>query len=88
VVIDNVAAAHLAVQHLIEVGRRKIATITGPMVNTLSADRLRGYHAAMVEAVQSEPGWIVDGDFSIESGHAAMLRLLALESARCGVLCQ
>jgi len=88
VVIDNVAAAKLAVQHLIEMGRRKIATITGPMVNSLCADRLRGYHSAMVEAgLTPEAGWIVDGDFSIESGHSAMLRLLELDSRPDAVFC-
>jgi LacI family repressor for deo operon, udp, cdd, tsx, nupC, and nupG len=47
VVIDNIAAAHLAVSHLIESGRRRIATITGPLDNPLTVDRLQGYRDAL-----------------------------------------
>lgn len=88
VAIDNVAAAHLAVSHLIAVGRKRIATITGPLVNSLGTDRLRGYHAAMLEAgLTPEAGWVVEGDFSIEAGNKAMRRLLDLPSRPDAVFC-
>ncbi|WP_206244280.1 LacI family DNA-binding transcriptional regulator [Novosphingobium terrae] len=77
VTIDNVAAAQLAVRHLIEQGCKRIATITGPLDNTLGLDRLQGYQAALAAAgLPSAAQWQVEGSFSIESGHAAMHQLL------------
>jgi LacI family repressor for deo operon, udp, cdd, tsx, nupC, and nupG len=88
VVIDNVAAGALAVAHLVAVGCRAIATITGPPTNTLSQDRLRGYHEALVAADLPVPeGGVVEGDFSIDSGYTAMLRLLDAPTRPDGLFC-
>ncbi|WP_068093585.1 LacI family DNA-binding transcriptional regulator [Novosphingobium rosa] len=88
VVIDNVAAATLAVEHLIESGRKRIATIMGPPENPLTVDRLQGYRAALAAAgLETREDWVVHGDFSIESGHAAMLRLLEAGQMPDGVFC-
>jgi len=88
VVIDNVAAGYLAVDHLIDRGRRRIATITGPLDNPLTVDRLKGYRDALANAgLPSREDWVVEGDFSIESGHAAMLRLLEAGQVPDGVFC-
>ncbi len=88
VVIDNVAAAYLAVEHLIESGRKRIATITGPLDNPLTVDRLKGYRDALRDAgLASREDWFSQGDFSIESGHAAMLRLLDAGQMPDGVFC-
>lgn len=86
--IDNVAAGDLAVRHLAERGCRRIATITGPLDNTLSQDRLEGYRAALAAAGLDYVGeWVVEGDFSIDSGRAAMERLLDAASVPDGVFC-
>jgi LacI family repressor for deo operon, udp, cdd, tsx, nupC, and nupG len=74
VVIDNVAAARLAVDHLLDMGCKRIATITGPMDNTLSRERLRGYQEALGQSVD-EAG-VAQGDYSIDSGYSAMRQLL------------
>lgn len=88
VVIDNVAAAALAVRHLAESGSRRIATITGPLGNLLSQDRLQGYRQALAEAgLPGNEAWVVEGDFSIESGHAAMQRLFEGGAIPDGVFC-
>jgi len=88
VAIDNVAAAALAVRHLVEAGRKHIATITGPMGNSLCEDRLLGYRKAMETAgLEAKQGWVVEGDFSVESGHAAMLGLLAGQDRPDAVFC-
>ena len=88
VVIDNVAAAKAAVDHLVACGRRRIATITGPMGNSLCQDRLAGYRLALAEAgLSAAPGWAEEGDFSVESGHLAMARLLAHEVRPDAVFC-
>jgi LacI family transcriptional regulator, repressor for deo operon, udp, cdd, tsx, nupC, and nupG len=88
VVIDNVVAGALAVQHLVARGCRRIATITGPLANTLSQDRLRGYCEALRAAglAVAETG-IEEGDFSIDSGYGAMQRLLNKAIVPDGVFC-
>jgi len=88
VVIDNIAAAHLAVSHLIESGRRRIATITGPLDNPLTVDRLQGYRDALEQAgLAFREDWVAPGDFSIESGYAAMRYLLESGQMFDGLFC-
>lgn len=79
VLLDNRTGGVLATRHLIELGHRLIACITGPSMLTPSADRVLGYRQAMEEAglsVRAE--WILPGDFRSASGQRAMARLLAL----------
>ncbi|WP_298400526.1 LacI family DNA-binding transcriptional regulator [Sphingobium sp.] len=88
VAIDNQAAAALAVRHLWETGCRRIGTIAGPQSNSLGRDRLNGYRKALSDlGVNLECGWMEEGDFSIESGHAAMMRLLGSGGNLDGVFC-
>jgi LacI family repressor for deo operon, udp, cdd, tsx, nupC, and nupG len=88
VAIDNVAAGALAVGHLVERGCRAIATITGPLGNTLCQDRLRGYHQAMAAAGLAVPdAGVAEGDFSIDSGYRAMQALLGHDRRLDGVFC-
>jgi LacI family repressor for deo operon, udp, cdd, tsx, nupC, and nupG len=88
VAIDNVAAGALAVEHLLARGCRSIATIAGPLDNSLSQDRLRGYSEALLAAglPLTESG-IAEGDFSIDSGYVAMQRLLEAATVPDGVFC-
>ncbi|NWG18258.1 MAG: LacI family DNA-binding transcriptional regulator [Chloroflexi bacterium] len=79
VTIDNVQAARTAVEHLIQLGRRKIAIITGPLLNTDSHDRVIGYQQAMEAAgLAVDPRWIVYGEFNTDTGQRAMKSLLPL----------
>lgn len=77
VVVDNLGGAKAAVDHLIECGRRRIAHITGPTTRNWgeAEDRYRGWQEALTGAGQTadlaEPG-----DWTPESGIAAMTRLL------------
>jgi len=48
--IDNIAASRSAVRHLVDLGHRRIAHITGPMPETMSVGRRDGYRQAMAEA--------------------------------------
>ena len=45
--VDSVAGAGLAVDHLVERGRRRIATIAGPQDMPAGQDRLRGWTEAL-----------------------------------------
>ncbi|GAA0489604.1 LacI family DNA-binding transcriptional regulator [Microbacterium aurantiacum] len=73
--VDNVRGGRDAVAHLIAHGRRRIATITGPLNMPAGVDRLRGYRQALQEAGLLE-GQIEDGRFTSDGGTAAMRRML------------
>lgn len=86
--IDNVAAAAAAILHLVRLGHRRIATITGPMSNPIVKDRLRGYRQQMARAKLAQPtSYRVAGDFTLESGYRGMQQLLALPKGPTAVFC-
>ncbi|MGW4895300.1 LacI family DNA-binding transcriptional regulator [Kitasatospora sp. NPDC004240] len=70
---DNRGGARLAVQHLRSLGRRRIATITGPLDQTSSLDRLDGYRDLLPDG---DPALIAEGDFTPDGGGRAMSTLL------------
>lgn len=73
--VDNIHGARAAVEHLLETGRKRIATIAGPQDMPPGVDRLTGWRAALTDA-GLEPGPIEYGDFTADSGTAAMAKLL------------
>jgi DNA-binding LacI/PurR family transcriptional regulator len=76
--VDSVAGARLAVAHLVDRGRRRIATIAGPQDMPAGQDRLAGYRLAMAGArlpVREE--FVSIGRFTRSSGAEAMEALLA-----------
>jgi DNA-binding LacI/PurR family transcriptional regulator len=76
--VDNRQGARSAVEHLIDGGRRVIATISGPLDMPVGIDRLAGYRDALSDAgLGMDPGLEASGDFTQESGATAMSRLLA-----------
>jgi LacI family transcriptional regulator, repressor for deo operon, udp, cdd, tsx, nupC, and nupG len=79
--IDNISSARKATEHLIKLGHRRIAHLSGPMNIILSRDRLRGYQQAMMQyELDVDPVLIQEGDFSYESGYNLTLKLLALKN--------
>lgn len=75
--VDNVRAAQNATNHLINLGYRQIATITGSRGSTVTEDRLEGYKLAIRNAGREvKDTLIADGDFSENSGYQAMKKLL------------
>jgi len=75
---DNRGGAREAVNHLIERGRRRIATITGAQDMGVGVDRLAGYHDAL-DAAGVADGLISYGDFSEDAGARGMRELLERE---------
>jgi DNA-binding LacI/PurR family transcriptional regulator len=77
--VDNREGAHAAVTHLIGLGHRRIATITGPLQMAVAPVKADGYKRALLEAgLTVARDLIVEGDFTQAGGYRAMLRLLAL----------
>ncbi|HEV7567484.1 MAG TPA: LacI family DNA-binding transcriptional regulator [Microbacteriaceae bacterium] len=77
VTVDDRASARGIVSHLLRVGHKRVATITGPQHMFDARDRLDGYLDALREfRLPHSPELIVEGDWSEESGAQAMRRLL------------
>lgn len=75
--LDNEFGAWLATNHLIELGHRRIAFITGPATNSDASERLTCYKKALQEAqIDYDPKIVVDGDFHESSGMRAINHLL------------
>jgi DNA-binding LacI/PurR family transcriptional regulator len=84
--VDNVGGARAAVAHLVEGGRRTIATISGPADMNVGIDRLDGYRQALDAAgLPRDPALEAAADFTQEGGAAAMHRLLEAQPAIDGV---
>lgn len=92
--VDNVGAAKLAVQHLVNLGHTRIASIGGdlhgPERFSVPGLRQSGFRAAMADAgLTVRPEWEVDGGFTAHGGELAMTSLLSQSGGRpTGVFCQ
>lgn len=74
---DNFGGALLATRHLIQLGHRRIAFITGDPEHPDSQERLDGYRAALKEAgINHDPSLEVRGEYHEVSGMLAVERLL------------
>lgn len=73
--VDNVAGARNATRRLIDIGRTRIATISGPLTMVASEDRVQGFRAALADAGLT-PYAEEEGDYSESSGAEAARRLL------------
>ena len=82
--IPSVSAAHTsgadqAIRHLLELGHRRIAHITGPLGWVATEDRRLGYRAALASAgILPDPALEVEAEPEIRPGREAALRLLEL----------
>lgn len=76
--IDNRHGAIQATRHLIDVGRRRIGLITGPLSWWEARERQRGWQEALQQAgLDPAAAPVVEADWSAESGARAMEVLLA-----------
>ncbi len=72
----------MATRHLIDLGHRRIAAITGPEDTMSALARLDGYRSAMRAAnLPVHPDWVRYGDFHEGSGELQGSRLLELDEA-------
>ncbi len=81
--IDNEAAAARMVRHLIDLGHRRIAHITGPLDQIIARERLDGWRRAMSEAgLPAGEELVARGDFRLASGVLAARTLLGRRRGR------
>lgn len=75
--VDNLGGARTAVEHLLRLGHRRIATIAGPAEMISGQDRLEGYRQALESYhVPLNKRLVVHGDYTEAGGALAMQKLL------------
>ena len=81
VILDNYLASKMAVDHLVEMGHRKIAIICGDLSETTAKERMRGYKYAMMDNnLELDEALIKSGRFEDESGYRSMKELVTNRS--------
>ena len=85
---DGVAGMRLLVQHLADLGHRRIGFVMPPAELMFSQYRLEGYHQTMADnSLPVAPQWIVEGELTQKSGAEAMKQLLAIAPRLTAVIC-
>ncbi|RMF18628.1 MAG: LacI family transcriptional regulator [Gammaproteobacteria bacterium] len=75
--VDNREGGRMMTDYLIRRGHRRIACITGPMLNMEARHRLEGYRTAMRTAgLDINTDWIVEGNFEMQGGFEAVQTLM------------
>ncbi|MBX7443762.1 MULTISPECIES: LacI family DNA-binding transcriptional regulator [unclassified Arthrobacter] len=75
---DDEVGGYLAVRHLLDLGHRDIAVVTGPAFTSTGIARLAGARKALEEAgITPREQWLVAAGYGIENGFAAGEALLA-----------
>jgi DNA-binding LacI/PurR family transcriptional regulator len=86
--VDNQHGGCLATEHLIRLGHRRIAYISGPSGNSDDLARLSGYRQALALAeIPFDAGLVVVGTGRAGGGERALPVLLALEPPPTAVFC-
>jgi LacI family transcriptional regulator len=81
VILNNELGASLGTRHLIKLGHKKIAIVSGPQHLSNARDRLKGFRKTLRAARISIPkNYVEFGDFREASGFQAAERLLNLNS--------
>lgn len=88
VTLDNSGAAKALTDHLLALGHKRIAVISGPAESPLTAARLDGYRQALTAAGLSfDASLVTEGDYSLASGAAGAGTLLAASNRPTAMVC-
>lgn len=83
VLVDNVAGARAAIEHLIALGHRRIGIVTGIPGITSTEERLAGYKQALAaHGIALDPALIAVADSRVGGGERGTMQLLTLQGAR------
>ncbi|WP_176611820.1 LacI family DNA-binding transcriptional regulator [Actinomadura sp. WMMB 499] len=77
VILDDVLGARMAVEHLLDLGHRRIAHVGGPPAADTAQRRHDGYATALRSAgIEEDPRLVVQGAYGPDGGVQAVRRLL------------
>ncbi len=86
---DDAYGSHQIVQHLISLGHRQIAFLGNVRGGKTNAERINGYHQALLEnKLKPDPSFVVEGpNGQPDGGVEGMLRILSLSPRPTAVTC-
>ncbi|MBU0495822.1 MAG: LacI family transcriptional regulator [Chloroflexi bacterium] len=86
--VDNHHGGCVATEHLVQLGHRRIAYITGPAEHSDNRERLAGYRHVLTQAgLGFDAALVVDGTGTASGGEQALPGLLALAKPPTAVFC-
>jgi LacI family transcriptional regulator len=89
VVPDEINGGKMATSVLLQLGHRRIGTITGETFMEAAQDRLTGYRKALLKAgLQYDDSLVAAGNWTPTSGYEATQRLLSLADPPTAIFCQ
>jgi LacI family transcriptional regulator len=84
--VDNRQGARNAVRHLLELGHRRIACISGPAEFEVTRERIDGWRSALLEAgITPDDSLVIESDFSSPGGYAAARALLLAQGGNAAL---
>jgi LacI family transcriptional regulator len=87
VTTDNYAAVQMAVQHLTQLGHKRIACVQGRNESSANRDRVQSYLDAMQAAnLPVKKDWIVGTDYSASQGEVAARAILSLRQRPTAII--
>jgi DNA-binding LacI/PurR family transcriptional regulator len=85
---DNQRGARQAVEHLVELGHRRIAYVANPQSCGTDLDRFTGFKMVLSkQGIPFDEGLVVNGDGTLRSGVQAINQLLTLSPPPTAILC-
>ena len=86
--LDNEHGGYEATRHLLELGHREIAYISGPLNWGDATDRLAGHKRALAEyKVEFDPNLMVEGNYMVPSGYRSMQKIFERDVTFSAVVC-
>jgi len=80
VICNNIQGAYEITEHLINLGHRKIAIITGSSNLSTGRERLQGYQKALKNhGIDFNQNYVIQGPFKRETGYKAAKKLLTMK---------
>lgn len=77
--IDNAAATHTAIRHLLDLGHRRVGFILGLPEIQCTHDRYEGYCKALSEAgIPLDPSLVLEGNYQCEGGYTCARQFFSM----------
>ncbi len=75
--IDDVAASQTATEHLLQLGHKRIAFLSGPQISPEAQERFEGYRRALQDAgIEFDERLVFQAGSTVEEGRAAAVQML------------